>query len=240
MNSDNNYFEKQYLGSIVRVGRLVLLFSAVYFFMPFFWTWFIKGIQPNWAAIGSASFIWFMLQLPWYLSEPIAYFPVQGVTGMIICTLAGNSSNMRIPIAISTQKAVGVQPGTREGTVIATIAISTTCFISITILALFIIAGQAVLNALPDSVTNAISFMLPALLGAVFAQFLDGHESLGVISMAIAIGLLVLGNTGLLNFLPGDTLYLVQMLLPIIGTIALGVLFEKNKLKKIDKSLKNT
>lgn len=228
----NEYYEKNYLGSIVKVGRIVLLFAMIYFFVPFVWTWFFKGIQPSWSAIGTGCFLWFMINLPWYLSEPIAYFPVQGVTGMLICTLAGNSSNMRMPIAISTQKAVGVEPGTREGTVIATIAIATTCFISIVILAVFILAGQAALNALPASVTNSISFMLPALLGAVFAQFLSGHELLGAIAMAIALAFMVIGNNGGLSFIPGDGVYLVQMLLPIIGTIAIGIMLEKNKLKK--------
>lgn len=229
---NNDYYNKNYLGSIVKVGRIVLLFSMVYFFVPFLWTWLIKGIQPTWSAIATGCFLWFMINLPWYLSEPIAYFPVQGVTGMIICTLAGNSSNMRMPIAISTQKAVGVEPGTKEGTIIATIAIATTCFISIGILAIFILVGQALLNVLPESVTSAITFMLPALLGAVFAQFLIGQEVLGAIAMAIGLGIMLLGNNGFLSFIPGDGVYLVEMLLPIIGTIAIGILLEKNKQKK--------
>lgn len=232
--NNNEYFEKSYMKSIVKVGRIVLLFSMVYFFVPFLWTWFVKGIQPDWSAIATGTMLWFMINLPWYLSEPIAYFPVQGVTGMIICTLAGNSSNMRMPIAISTQKAVGVKPGTKEGTIISTIAIATTCFVSILILAFFIIAGQAILNLLPDSVTNAISYMLPALFGAVFAQFLDGHEVLGVISLVIGVGIMIIGNNGGLSFIPGDGVYLVEMLLPILGTIALGILMEKKKVKKAD------
>ena len=193
------------------------------------WSWLIRDIRPNWSAIGTGCVLWFMINLPWYLSEPIAYFPVQGVTGMLICSLAGNASNMRMPIAISTQKAVGVEPGTKEGTVIATISIATTCFISIGILAIFILIGQAALNVLPESVTNAISYMLPALLGAVFAQFLNGHELLGGIAMVIALLLLLAGNSGLLGFIPGDGVYLVQMLVPIIATIGLGCLLEKRK-----------
>ena len=50
--------------------------------------------------------------------------------------------------------------------------------------------------------------------------------------MGIALLLLVAGNKGLLNFIPGDGVYLVQMLIPILGTIAIGMVLEKKKLQK--------
>ena len=61
---------------------------------------------------------------------------------------------------------------------------------------------------------------------------------LGAIAMGISLLLLVAGNKGMLSFIPGDGVYLIQMLVPIIGTIALGMLLEKRKLKKV--KLSNT
>ena len=60
---------------------------------------------------------------------------------------------MRMPCAITAQKAAGVDPGTQKGSLISTIAISITCFVSIGILAVAVFAGQAALSRLPASVS---------------------------------------------------------------------------------------
>ena len=224
------YYSESYIKPIIKVGRIVLLGSMVYFFFPFLWTWFAKGIKPDWAKIGEASMLWIIMNLPWWISEPFAYFPVQGITGQLFCTLAGNSSNMRMPCAIGAQKACGVEPGTKEGSIVATIAIATTSFVSMGILAVGVVAGQAILNALPDSVTNSLSLMLPALLGAVFGAFLEGNELLAGICMAISLVTIWATNAGFFGY--SDIVWLVQMFIPIFGTIAIGMAMRKRQLKK--------
>ena len=169
-------YNKEYLPSIVRVGRFVLLASTLFFFAPFLYTWIGWGVTPDWPAIVKGTFAWLLINLPWWISEPVAYFPVQGVTGMLLCSLAGNASNMRMPCAITAQKAAGVDPGTQKGSLISTIAISITCFVSIGILAVAVFAGQAALSRLPASVSNGLSLLLPALFGCIFAQFLSGMK----------------------------------------------------------------
>lgn len=229
---ENDYFNESYIPSLVRVGRIVLLAAIVYFFIPFLWTWLGKGVMPHWKEIAGASVIWLMMQLPWYISEPIAYFPVQGITGMLICSLAGNASNMRMPCALTAQKAAGVKPGTQQGTLVSTIAIAATCFVSIGILAVFVIAGQSVLNMLPDSVTNSLSLMLPALFGCVFAQFMGEDLPTAGFCMAIGLGIMIIGNTGVLNWIPFDGVYLLEMLLPIMGGIAFAYAMQKRRMAK--------
>lgn len=226
---EKDYFNGKYIPSLVIVGRIILSLAIFYFFLPFLWTWFGRGIEPQWKEILGASAIWLMMQLPWYISEPIAYFPVQGVTGMLICSLAGNSSNMRIPCALTAQKAAGVNPGTQQGTLISTIAIAATCFVSIGILAIFVIGGQSVLNMLPASVTNSLSLMLPALFGCVFAQFMGEDIPTAGFCMAIGIGILMIGNTGILDGIPFDGVYLIEMLLPIFGGIIFAYKMQKRR-----------
>lgn len=85
-------YNKEYLPSIVRVGRFVLLASTLFFFAPFLYTWIGWGVTPDWPAIVKGTFAWLLINLPWWISEPVAYFPVQGVTGMLLCSLAGNAS----------------------------------------------------------------------------------------------------------------------------------------------------
>ena len=44
-------YNKEYLPSIVRVGRFVLLASTLFFFAPFLYTWIGWGVTPDWPAI---------------------------------------------------------------------------------------------------------------------------------------------------------------------------------------------
>ncbi|WP_321005408.1 hypothetical protein [Enterocloster bolteae] len=73
-------YNKEYLPSIVRVGRFVLLASTLFFFAPFLYTWIGWGVMPDWPAIVKGTFAWLLINLPWWISEPVAYFPVQGET----------------------------------------------------------------------------------------------------------------------------------------------------------------
>ena len=70
-------YNKEYLPSIVRVGRFVLLASTLFFFAPFLYTWIGWGVTPDWPAIVKGTFAWLLINLPWWISEPVAYFPVQ-------------------------------------------------------------------------------------------------------------------------------------------------------------------
>lgn len=227
-------YNEEYLPSIVRVGRFVLLASTLFFFVPFLYTWIGWGIKPEWPAILKGSFAWLLINLPWWISEPVAYFPVQGITGMLLCSLAGNASNMRMPCAITAQKAAGVAPGTQQGSLFSTIAISITCFVSIGILAVAVVAGQAALSRLPASVSDGLSLLLPALFGCIFAQFLDGNEKSGVFSSVIALGVLLLYNNGFLSAIPADGGSIIVMLVPILGTIAFAYATAKKKAKQTE------
>ena len=160
----------------MRVGRFVLLASTFIFLCSIFYIPGLDGgVTPDWPAIVKGTFAWLLINLPWWISEPVAYFPVQGVTGMLLCSLAGNASNMRMPCAITAQKAAGVDPGTQKGSLISTIAISITCFVSIGILAVAVFAGQAVLSRLPASVSNGLSLLPPGVCSGVsLSQFLSG------------------------------------------------------------------
>lgn len=220
---NENIYKDEYLPSIVKTGRLILSASLVVFFMPFLVSWFVYGIQPNWGAIIQGVVAWVIMNAPWWLSEPISYFPVLGVAGTFISFLSGNGSNMRMPCAIASQKASGVLPGTIQGSIISTIGISVSVFVNIGILTIGVLLGQAVLSALPPSVTEALNFLLPALYGCVFAQFLSSNKKSGVTAMVLAIGTLLLYNN-ILSFLPS----IIKMLVPIFGTMLVAFFLAKN------------
>lgn len=217
-------YNDEYLPSIIKTGRIILSISAVVFFVPFLATWFIYGIQPRWDAILPGVVAWSLMNAPWWLSEPISYFPVLGVAGTFISFLSGNGSNMRMPCAVASQKAAGVLPGTIQGSVISTIGISVSVFVNLAILIAGVLAGQAALAALSPSITAALNFLLPALFGCVFANFLMNNKRSGGVAIGLAVGFLVAYDNGLKVYV----FSIFKMLVPIFGTMFAAYFFAKH------------
>ena len=136
---------------------------------------------------------------------------------------------MRMPCAITAQKAAGVDPGTQKGSLISTIAISITCFVSIGILAVAVFAGQAALSRLPASVSNGLSLLLPALLGVSLPNFCLEMKKAAPFP---ALGVLLLYKKGFLSAIPADGGSIIVMLVPILGTMAFAYATAKKKGKE--------
>ncbi len=233
----NDYYEKSYLPFIVKIGRIILILSLFIFFVPFLVTWLVMGIQPNWPILLRIGGAWFAMNFIFWIIEPLSYFPILGIPGTFISFLSGNGSNMRIPCAVASQKATGTLPGTKEGQLIATIGICISVYVNLVILTIGVLAGQAALSALPPIVTDILNYLLPALYGCVFAQFLEGSEVEGAAAFFLAIGILLIYDGGLLSWIPFDTSFL-PLILPIFGTMAIAY-FRSEKAQKKLTSQKN-
>lgn len=209
--------------SIAKIGRVVFLISLVIFFVPFLVTWFVFGTQPHWPELLSAGVTWFLINAPFWVAEPISYFPIIGMSGIFISFLAGNGANLRIPCAIAAQKAAEEEPGTEKGQVIATIGMCVSVFVSTVFLIVGTIAGQAILSAVPPSVNKALDYLLPSLYGCIFAQFVPGNGVIAVISMVIAVAILLLSGVA-----PIDISFLC-LILPIVCAIAIAIFMDKKR-----------
>lgn len=95
-----------------------------------------------------------------------------------------NINNLRIPCAMITQKAAGVESGTDKGSIVATLGMA----VSI-ILAAGIFAGGQVLQQQPEFVVKALQLLLPALFSAIFVQFATSKFKLAPSSSPFACSL---------------------------------------------------
>lgn len=227
MNS-NEYREK-FLPQITRVGRIVMVVSLLVFFVPFFALWFIYDVKPDWSHLVKALIPFIVINLPWWISVPVSYFPVLGIPGTLLCGVSGNIANMRIPAGVAAQKASQTEPGTDKGSLMSTIGISMSVYVNLVILAAGVIAGEAVLSALPQSVSDALGFLLPSLFGCIFASFIAGNVPAATTSMAAALLLTIASSRGWLSFIPFDTSIFV-MIIPIL--VALVTAYAVGKVKK--------
>lgn len=164
-----------------------------------------------------------------YVVEPISYFPILGIPGTYMTFLSGNTSNMRLPCSSVAQEAAGVEFGSRQGTIISTIGIGVSVIVNIIILTIGAIGSNAILAILPESVTTALNFLLPALFGAVFGQFAVSRPKLAVVSIIIVFAVNWLSKNGYLNFLGGFAGSVV-ILIAVFGSIFAGSLIYKKEL----------
>ena len=168
----------------------------------------IYGLLPNPAAlltafIAAASAFGFL-----WVVEPISYFTVLGPVGTYMAFLSGNISNMRVPCASMAQISAGVEPGSNEGSIIATIGMATSIVINVSVLTIGVILGSSVLSMLPPSVTEALNYLLPALFGALLMQFGLKQKSLAGTMLVFSILICIAINAGVFSWLPGAANYL--------------------------------
>ena len=229
--SNHNYFEGDYLPKMHKIGKTIGVIAILISFAPALVLGLVYGLWPNPSALAvcfvsaasSFAFLWFI--------EPISYYPVLGPVGTYMAFVSGNISNMRIPCASMAQVSAGVEPGTNQGSIIATIGMGTSIIINVAILTVGVIGGQAILSALPESVTAALNYLLPALFGALFVQFGMKNIKLSGIVLVLACILYVAINAGVFNFIPGASNWL-GTLVCVFGAIGIAVLMSKGDKKK--------
>src|SRR5690554_1479463 len=164
-------YEGVFLPDIIKWGRITNILGLVLAFGPALVLAVVFKLVPPASAIltgfisiaSAVGVLWFV--------EPMSYFPIVGVAGTYMAFLSGNISNLRIPSAAAAQNVAGVQPGSEEGSIIATIGMSVSVLVNIVILALGVFAGTTILASLPENVVQALNYLLPSLFGALFVQF---------------------------------------------------------------------
>ena len=224
MNAETRY-EQDYLPYIIRWGRLTNWTGVFLSFGPVLVLAAVFGIIPPFQAIlngfisiaGAVGIIWFV--------EPLSYFPIVGVSGTYMAFISGNISNLRIPCALVAQKIAGVEAGTREGSIIATLGMAVSIVVNTVILTAGVLAGAQVLSMMPPAVNNALQLLLPALFGAIFVQFAIMKPKMAPIVLALCLLITLAARKGLI---PG-TLSTVGA---VFLSIALGVLLYKKGLVK--------
>lgn len=235
MNSEQkkDYYENTYMPKMHRYGKLIGALGVLLSFIPPIVLAVVFKALPDWSKLPAAfltgaaafGFLWIM--------EPIGYFNVLGPVGTYMAFLSGNISNMRVPCASMAQVSAEVEPGTEEGSLIATIGMAVSVIINVTILTIGVILGTVVLSKLPPSIVGALNYLLPALFGALLMQF-------GIKDVKYAIGMLVyccllyvLIYLGVFSWLPSASNWL-----PIITAVFFGIAFKLWSSSRAEKAAK--
>lgn len=170
-------------------GRLTLSLGILLSFALPIYLSFVMGYHPGFALIFNAFLAYAaVIAVVWFV-EPIMYYPVLGSAGTYIAFFTGNISNMCLPAVAACQDAVGVEPSSQKGEIVATLGISAASLVNKLILVPVILAGLWLLTVIPEGIQEIFPYVLPAIFGAVFVQFAGKLPWYGV--LALAIGFMV-------------------------------------------------
>jgi hypothetical protein len=182
MNNDEIY-EKEFLKPIIYWGSRTCLLAVLISFAPALYIYFAYGVIPKASEILQA----FILVAPYavvlQIVEPPSYFPILGVPGTYMSFLAGNISNVRVPCSAIAQNAAGVVEGSKEGSIISTIAIGISVIVNLIILGIGVFVGAQLLAV----VNEALKYILPSVFGGVFGSFAMRDIKLAIISLIVCV-----------------------------------------------------
>ncbi len=227
MNNEKktSVFHSEYIPGCVRIGRLTNLLGVLIALLPGLVCLFIYGIVPKPEHILTGFLLIASMEGIFWFIEPISYFGVLGIPGTYMSFLSGNISNLRLPVSIAVQNAAEVEPGSEKGAVISTIGIATSVIINIVILTLAVVLGSSILSLVPQGVVTALTNIVPALFGALFAQQVVADMKTGLVAAGLAVAVHYLAYyTPALNWVPGGS-YWLMMVIVIFGTILIGRAF---------------
>ncbi len=196
-NIDAVAFENDYLKPIHKVGTIASIILFFGMFLPSLLLYLIYHQAPEWSTIVTGFALAMTYAAPFYISEPISYYPIVGNAGWYLCATVGNGSNLRVPCGVVAQQVAGVKEGTMEGELVATIGIATSVLISIPAILIGALLINTIQQFFPEWLMSAFkTYLLPAVFGAVWGQFiLRGwkYAPIAVILMYIPMALKVPG-----------------------------------------------
>jgi hypothetical protein len=191
---------------------------------------FVKGYHPGWdkiiiAFLGVAA----MVGHTWVnVADQITYILLMGPAATYMSCLTGNIKNMRLPSALASKAAVGAEEGSIKEDIISTIGVGASVIVNTTFLIILVVAGSNIIKLLPVSIITSLNYIVPALFGAIFAQFALMNYKAAII--ALAVGLVLISIAFIPSFL--------KTFITIILVILINVFLNKMQQSKQDKACK--
>lgn len=211
---------------ITHLGLVFTTICLILNFMPAVYASLTLGIWPSagdlmklWLAAAAAFGVGWAVQ-------PISFFPIVGLAGTFIAWICGNVGDLRVPASTMAQKATDCEQGTPKAELIGFLGIAASIFTSVTIITFFAIVGASIMPMMPPFVLKALKFVLPGVLGAVYASMCTADLKLGILGLvACMFGKIVFPMIGL----PGSMLMLANILFVLAVSRGYFLMFMKGK-----------
>lgn len=129
---------------------------------------------------------------PIAIVEVLTFTPMLGSGGTYLGFVTGNLSNLKVPAALSAMEQAGVEPSTKEGEIISTLAIGASSIVTNMILVIGVLLMAYLLPILESpALKPAFANLLPALFGALGVVFISKNWKISVAPLILMIGLFI-------------------------------------------------
>lgn len=192
MSTGTTLTESQYDINIHRNGRLWMLAAilvtqgvplaiSLYFDVwPPFGT-LLAGLVPT-----------IIVFWPIAIIEVLTYTPMLGSGGTYLGFVTGNLSNLKVPAAISAMQQAGVEPSTKEGEIISTLAVGASSLVTNLVLVLGVVLMSYLLPVLESpALKPAFANLMPSLFGALGVVFISRNWKISVAPLVLMAGLFI-------------------------------------------------
>ena len=195
------------------LGFIFVTIALVCNFVPAIYVSTITGQFPSvsqllqlWLAAAAAFGVG-------YIVQPVSFFPIVNMAGTFMCWMTGNVGEVRAPAANMAQKVTNCEQGTPKAEIMSCIGICASVFVTIIMITFFALVGAQVMPLMPKFVMKAFGFVLPCVLGAVYADLASKNFVLGIIIMLTSIGgILVVPKLGI----PGGMTMLINIIIAVL------------------------
>jgi len=171
------------------------------------------GVWPPLGKLVAGLLPTMMVFWPIAIIEVITYTPMLGSGGSYLGFVTGNLSNLKVPAAISAMQQAGVEPSTKEGEIISTLAIGASSLVTNVVLVTGVLLMSYLLPILESpALKPAFANLLPALFGALGVVFISRNWKISIAPLVLMIGLF-----GAIPTLP------VGILIPAGALVSIGV-----------------
>ncbi|MCK4760556.1 MAG: hypothetical protein KAW12_00050 [Candidatus Aminicenantes bacterium] len=174
--------------SVHRIGRTTILTCIILALSVPFMMAVVFDILPPSGPLISGIITVSSFMIPLSIAEILSFYPILGAGGLYISYTTGNIANLKVPCAAIGMEAAQVNPATKEGDVIATLAMAGSVIVCELILVLGVILLVPLSKYLQNPVLKpAFDQILPALFGALGAYFILKNYRLAVIPLVLGI-----------------------------------------------------
>ncbi len=215
---------RNFNASVKRFGYVFATVALVCNFAPALYVSLSTGTFPS---LGELFQLWIAAAAAFgvgYFVQPVSFFPMINMAGSFMCWICGNVGEVRVPAATMAQKVTNCEQGSPKAEIMSCIGICASVFVTVTMVTFFALLGTQIMPYMPKFVLKAFGYILPCVLGAVYADLTSKNFLLGVIIVISSLtGIIIVPKLGI----PGG----LTMLINIAVAVAIARVYFKTALQ---------